>query len=93
MTAITCPVARSITRAFRDVRLLRHLVFSRVTRRAFLRALEGNERLVRSHMDVLAADSEYRDYARLVLAHTVRNLPRLARRAVTWAPSGSRRRA
>jgi geranylgeranyl reductase family protein len=84
---------RSITRAFRDVRLLRHLVFSRVTRRAFLRALEGNERLVRSHMDVLAADSEYRDYARLVLAHTVRNLPRLARRAVTWAPSGSRRRA
>jgi hypothetical protein len=58
-----------------------------------LRALEGNERLVRSHMDVLAADSEYRDYARLVLAHTVRNLPRLARHAVTWAPSGSRRRA
>ena len=84
---------RSITRAFRDVRLLRGLVFSRLTRRAFLRALEGNERLVRSHMDVLAADSEYRDYARLVLAHTVRNLPRLARRAVTLAPSGSRRRA
>ena len=84
---------RSITRAFRDVRLLRGLVFSRLTRRAFLRALEGNERLVRSHMDVLAADSEYRDYARLVLAHTVRNLPRLARHAVTWAPSGSRRRA
>jgi len=84
---------RSITRAFRDVRLLRQLVFSRVTRRAFLRALEGNERLVRSHMDVLAADTEYRDYARLVLAQTVRNLPRLARRAVTWAPSGSRRRA
>ena len=84
---------RSITRAFRDVRLLRGLVFSRFTRRAFLRALEGNERLVRSHMDVLAADTEYRDYARLVLAQTVRQLPRLARRAAIWAPSGSRRRA
>ena len=84
---------RAITRAFRDVRLLRQLVFSRVTRRAFLRTLEGNERLVQSHMDVLAADTEYRDYARLVLAQTVRHLPRLARRAAIWAPSGSRRRA
>jgi geranylgeranyl reductase family protein len=84
---------RTITRAFRDVRLLRGLVFSRFTRGAFLRALEGNERLVRSHMDVLAADTEYRDYARLVLPQTVRHLPRLARCAVTWAPSGSRRRA
>jgi geranylgeranyl reductase family protein len=84
---------QSITRAFRDVRLLRGLVFSRLTRGAFLRALEGNERLVRSHMDVLAADTEYRAYARLVLAQTVRHLPRLARRAATWAPSGSRRRA
>ena len=84
---------RSITRAFRDVRLLRGLVFSRLTRRAFLRALEGNERLVRSHMDVLAGDTEYRDYARLVLAQTVRHLPRLARGATIWGPSGSRRRA
>ena len=58
------------------MRLLRNLVFSSATRGLFLRALRGNERMVAKHMDVLAGDADYRDYARFALGETLRNLPR-----------------
>ena len=70
---------REIVRSFRDIRLLRHLVFSRATRDLFLRALQGNEQMVRKHLDVLAGDASYRDYARYALSETVRRLPGLCR--------------
>jgi geranylgeranyl reductase family protein len=73
---------RSIVQSFRDVRLLRNLVFSRATRGVFLRALHGNERMVLKHMDVLAGDADYRDYARFALGETLRHLPRLCRAAL-----------
>ena len=70
---------RSIVQSFRDVRMLRNLVFSQATRGLFLRALRGNERMVVKHMDVLAGDADYRDYARFAVAETLRNLPRIVR--------------
>lgn len=73
---------RSIVRSFQDVRLLRRLVFSRHTRRAFLRALTGNERLVTKHMDVLAGDAEYRDYARFALVQALTHSPQILRGAL-----------
>lgn len=72
---------REIVSAFRDVRMLRHLVFSRTTKKLFLRALQGNERMVRKHLDVLAGDASYRDYARYALGETMRRLPGLCRYA------------
>jgi geranylgeranyl reductase family protein len=75
------PGYRQIVSAFRDVRLLRHLVFSGATRHLFLRALQGNERMLRKHLDVLAGDASYRDYARYALGETVRRLPGLCRYA------------
>jgi geranylgeranyl reductase family protein len=76
------PGYRSIVQSFRDVRLLRNLVFSRGTRGVFLRALHGNERMVLKHMEVLAGDADYRDYARFALGETLRHLPRLCRAAL-----------
>jgi geranylgeranyl reductase family protein len=73
------PAYRTIIRAFEEVCLLRHLVFSRVTKRLFLRALAGNQQIVRKHMDVLAGRIEYRDYARYALAQVVAHLPQIAR--------------
>jgi geranylgeranyl reductase family protein len=75
--ALYLPRYRSIIRSFRDVRVLRHLVFSRTTRGLFLRALNGNRRMVLKHMDVLAGNADYRDYARYALAETLRRVPRL----------------
>jgi len=75
--AFYLPRYRSIVRSFRDVRLLRRLVFSRTTRALFLRALNGNRRMVLKHMDVLAGDADYRDYARYALTETLQRLPRL----------------
>ena len=75
--AFYLPRYRSIIRSFRDVRLLRRLVFSRTTRPLFLRALNGNRQMVLKHMDVLAGDADYRDYARFALTETVRRVPRL----------------
>jgi hypothetical protein len=57
-------------------------VFSRGTRGVFLRALHGNERMVLKHMEVLAGDADYRDYARFALGETLRHLPRLCRAAL-----------
>jgi geranylgeranyl reductase family protein len=77
--ALQCYAAgyRRIVDAFTDVALLRRLVFSRYTRRMFLRALARNDRLVLKHMDVLAGDAEYRDYARFALVETLLRLPQL----------------
>ena len=70
---------RSIIRSFRDVRLLRRLVFSRATRTLFLRALNGNRRMVLKHMDVLAGDADYRDYARCALKEVVSHAPQIVK--------------
>ena len=80
--ALYLPRYRSIVRPFRDVRLLRGLVFSRATRTLFLRALNGNRRMVLKHMDVLAGDADYRDYARYALTETVKRVPRLCASAL-----------
>ena len=80
--ALYLPRYRSIVRSFRDVRLLRVLVFSRATRTLFLRALNGNRRMVLKHMDVLAGDADYRDYARYALTETVKRVPRLCASAL-----------
>jgi geranylgeranyl reductase family protein len=69
------PRYRSIARGFDDVRMLRRLVFSRYTKRVFQRALGGNARLIIKHMDVLAGQAEYRDYARFALKETLAHLP------------------
>ena len=73
------PGYRSIARSFEDVCLLRGLVFSRYTKRMFLRGLRGNVRLVRKHMDVLAGEADYREYARFALAETLAHLPQIVR--------------
>ena len=73
------PGYRAIVQSFRDVCLLRSLVFSRATRHVFLRALRGNERMVLKHMDVLAGDADYRDYARYALRETIAHLPQIVR--------------
>ena len=73
------PRYRSIARAFEDVRMLRRLVFSRHTKRLFQRALGGNARLIIKHMEVLAGEAEYRDYARFALQETVAHLPQILR--------------
>lgn len=73
------PGYRSIVRSFKDVHLLRRLVFSRYTKRTFLQALSGNAGLVLKHMDVLAGDADYRDYARFALAETLAHLPQIVR--------------
>ncbi len=83
---------REIVGAFRDVRLLRHLVFSRATRDLFLRALQGNEQMVRKHLDVLAGHASYRDYARYALRETLRRLPGLCRFAYRNFRSSGRRK-
>jgi len=83
---------RSIVREFDDVRLLRRLVFSRYTKRLFLRALSRGDKLVLKHMDVLAGDLDYRDYARFALAQTLTHLPGIVRAIATSAPSVSPRR-
>jgi len=70
---------RSIARSFEDVRLLRRLVFSRYTKPLFHRALRGNTRLISKHMDVLAGDAEYRDYARFALKEVVSHLPQIVK--------------
>lgn len=77
--AFYLPRYRSIIGSFRDVRLLRRLVFSRTTRALFLRALSGNRRMVLKHMDVLAGDADYRDYARFALIQALSHLPQVAR--------------
>ena len=59
--------------------LLRRLVFSRYTKRMFLRALSGNAGLVIKHMDVLAGEADYRDYARFALPETLAHLPQIVR--------------
>jgi flavin-dependent dehydrogenase len=73
------PGYRSIARSFEDVRMLRHLVFSRWTKRLFQRALGGNVKLICKHMDVLAGDADYRDYARFALTETLAHLPQFVR--------------
>ena len=73
------PRYRSIASAFDDVHLLRRLVFSRYTKRLFHRALSCDQRLVVKHMDVLAGNAEYREYARLALSSLASNLPRIVR--------------
>jgi hypothetical protein len=59
--------------------MLRRLVFSRHTKRLFQRALGGNARLIIKHMEVLAGEAEYRDYARFALQETVAHLPQIVR--------------
>jgi len=73
------PLYESIASSFDDVRLLRRLVFSRYTKRLFHSALGSDRRVVVKHMDVLAGNAEYRDYARFAVAATVANLPRIVR--------------
>jgi geranylgeranyl reductase family protein len=73
------PLYRSIASSFDDVRVLRRLVFSRYTKRLFHSALGSDRRVVAKHMDVLAGNTEYRDYARFAVAATVANLPRIVR--------------
>lgn len=74
---------RSIARSFEDVRMLRHLVFSRYTKPLFHRALRGNTRLISKHMDVLAGDAEYRDYTRYALKEVASHLPQIVKAAFT----------
>jgi menaquinone-9 beta-reductase len=76
------PGYRAIVRSFEDVCLLRRLVFSRYTKPLFLRALARDERLVLKHMDVLAGDLDYRDYARFALTRSLAHIPGVARAPV-----------
>jgi geranylgeranyl reductase family protein len=73
------PGYRTIVESFGDVRLLRRLVFSRLTKPLFLRALAHEQQIVLKHMDVLAGEAEYRDYARFAIRQVLTHLPQIAK--------------
>jgi geranylgeranyl reductase family protein len=68
---------RDIVRLFDDGKWLRYLMFTRAGEPLFVRTLAASSGgLIRKHMDVIAGDADYRDYARY-LASAAWKLPRL----------------
>jgi geranylgeranyl reductase family protein len=62
---------RNIIDGFAVARFLRPLIFSRIAEPIFLRAIELGDSAIKRHMDLLAGDLDYWDYARFILRKVV----------------------
>lgn len=76
---------KTIARLFDDAKLLRYLVFSRLTEPLFATTLKISSSAIKKHMDVLAGDADYRDYLKFLVLTAVLRLPKLVRRLAAKA--------